>query len=62
MGSSCGRDFIPTGIVLCLQEFTLGMHEVDYSVEQLHGELDRVLHYHDALLIDSKQRASDTCI
>lgn len=56
--STCGRNFIPTGIGLYLQEFTLGVHEVDYLVGQLQGELDRVLHYHDALLIDSMQRAS----
>ena len=35
---------------------------MDYSVGQPHGELDRVLHYHDALLIASMQRASCTSI
>ena len=31
-----------------------------YSVGKFHGELDRVLHYQDALLIDSMQRAFGT--
>jgi len=53
---------MPTRIVLCLQQFTLGVHEVDYSIGQLHGELDKVLHYHDALLIDNMQRAFSTHI
>ena len=38
------------------------MHEMDYSVGKFHGQLGRVLHYHDALLIASMQRASGPCI
>ena len=33
---------------------------MDYSVVQLHGVLDKVLHYHDALLLDSISRDSST--
>jgi len=33
---------------------------VDYLVGQLYGELDKVLHYYDALLIDSMQRIHGT--
>jgi len=35
---------------------------MDYLVGKFHGELGRVLHYHDALLIASMQRDSSTCI
>jgi len=59
-GSPCRRDFIPIRIGLYLQEFTLGVQEVDYSIRQLHEELDKFLYYDGALLIDCVQRASST--
>jgi len=57
-GSSGIRGFNPTRIGLHLQEFTLEVHERDYSIEQFHEEMIRVLYYHDFLLSGDMQRAS----
>ena len=59
-GIPCGRDFIPIGIGLYLQEFTPGVQEVDYSAGPFHKESDMVIHYHDVLLIYSMQGALGT--
>jgi len=47
---------------LHLQEFTLVVHEMDYSVEQLHEDLGKVLHRQDALLIGDRHRGSSAHI
>lgn len=56
------RGYNPTRIGLHLQGFTLVVHEMDYSVGKFHGELGRVLHYHDALPIACMQSAYGICI
>jgi len=56
--SSCERGFISNGVGFYLQESTLGVHEMDDSVEKLHDALIRNLYYNDALLTDDMQRAS----
>lgn len=58
--SSCERDAISTEIRWYLQGFTLGVHKTDYLVGRLHEELGIVPYYHDSLLTDGVQRASDT--
>jgi len=58
--SSCERDFISTVIGWYLQEFTLGVYEMDFLVGPLHEGLDMVPYYHDSLLIDGMRRAFST--
>lgn len=38
------------------------MHEMDYSVQQLHEDLGIVLHHQDALLIGDRHRDSNAHI
>lgn len=40
-----------------LWEPTPEVHEIDYSIRQFHEGLIKILYYHDALLMDSMQRA-----
>ena len=35
---------------------------MEYKVRKLHGELYKVMYYHDSILIDNMQRAFGTCI
>lgn len=50
-GNSCRQGFISTGVRLYLQVPTLGVHEMDVSVEHLHVETDMTLYDHDALFL-----------
>lgn len=47
------------GIDLYLHGPTIKGHGVEYSVGQLHEDLDGVLHRRDALLIGSRHRGSN---
>jgi len=60
-GSAGMRGFHRTRIGLHLQGSTLEVHERDYSIEQLHEEMIKILYYHDALLSGSVQGTSGAC-